>query len=93
MCSQKQDLTATTLPSVKISRLLRQLYFKTSRPLSHHATNRLPHMHVRVPRTGLYLYLFSVRAMPDAKSSIALPHSLTSHFEACLVPSIPAQNP
>ena len=52
--------------TVKISRPLRQLYFETSRPLSHHA-NRLPH--VLVPRTGKGLYLFSVRAMPDAKSS------------------------
>ena len=79
--------------TVKISRPLRQLYFEMSRPLSHHA-NRLPH--VRVPHTGavLYLYLFTVCAqLLDAKSSIARPNSLTSHFEASLVPSTPAQNP
>ena len=72
--------TATTRPltnsticmlTVKISRPLRQLYFETSRPLSHHA-NWLPH--VRVPGMGGYVSVHSVRTMLDAKPSIARPN-------------------
>ena len=70
--------TATTRPltnstvcmlTVKISRPLRQLhvYFETSRPLSHHA-NWLPH--VRVPRMGTGLYLFTVCAQCQMTSRL-----------------------
>ena len=44
-----RPLTNSTVCLLKISCPLRQLYFETSRPLSHHA-NRLPH--VRVPHTA-----------------------------------------
>ena len=81
------ECAATTRPltdstfcmlTIKISRPLRQLYFETSRQLSHHA-NRLPHVHV--PRTGKGLYLFTVCAQCRMPSCLARLNSLTSHFK------------